>query len=171
MIEILTTASPLYLVILINTAAWFVFHMLGAGLASRLPIRLFHYHTWLYKTRGWEQKGVLYQKLFRIRSWKKYLPDGAAMFRGGFPKKHILPGQQREYYQVFIKETCRAELTHWIVFLAAPLFFLWNDWLIAIWMIPYAAASNAPCILAQRYNRPRIELYSSLLRNGGKKEL
>ena len=93
----LSSSSPVYTVALVNTAVWFVLHMLGAGLASRLPLEMFDFRGWLYRTRRWEQQGALYKKLFFIKNWKKFLPDGAAMFKGGFPKKHILPGQAWEY--------------------------------------------------------------------------
>jgi len=151
--------TPVYIVILVNIAVWFVLHMLGAWLASRLPLERFYPDSLLYKTRPWEQEGLIYDKIFLVARWKKYLPDGATMFRGGFPKKHILAGREPDYYDEFVKETCRAELTHWIILFSAVLFFIWNDWIIAVWMIPYAAASNAPCIIAQRYNRPRILRY------------
>ena len=155
----LTTDSPIYLVALVNTAAWFVFHMFGVWFANRLPVNLFHYSCWPYRTGRWELGGTFYQLLFRVRRWKKHLPDGAAMFKGGFPKKHLQPGQDKGYYVEFMKETCRAEFTHWVVMLTAPLFFLWNEWFIAVFMIPYAVATNVPCIIAQRYNRPRIGRY------------
>ena len=61
-----------------------------------------------------------------------------------------------EYCRLFIKETCRAELFHWLVFALAPLFYLWNEWRVATLMIPYALLANVPCIIAQRYNRPRL---------------
>jgi len=165
-ITMLSTASPFYLVMLVNTGAWFALHMAGAWLAYRLPLERFRYEDRLYKTRRWEQEGLIYRKLFNVRLWKKYLPDGAAMFKGGFPKKHILPNREADYYEEFLKETCRAELTHWIVMLTASLFFLWNDWVIAVFMIPYAVISNAPCIIVQRYNRPRIVRYSAILKEG-----
>jgi glycosyl-4,4'-diaponeurosporenoate acyltransferase len=43
------------------------------------------------------------------------------------------------------------------------LFFTWNPWQIALLMVPYAVATNVPCIVAQRYNRPRL---SALARRG-----
>jgi glycosyl-4,4'-diaponeurosporenoate acyltransferase len=105
--------------------------------------------------RDWERNGVIYEKLFRLQSWKKKLPDGAAIFKDGFEKK-CLKETNQDYLNSFMKETCRAEITHWIVFLFGLLFFIWNLWWVGIVMILYAALANMPCIITQRYNRIRL---------------
>jgi glycosyl-4,4'-diaponeurosporenoate acyltransferase len=89
------------------------------------------------------------------RAWKPLLPDGAALFPMGFCR-HRMPGRSPEYCRTFALETCRAELCHWLVFGLVPLFFFWNPWWVAWPMIPSAAAVNAPCIVTQRINRPRL---------------
>jgi hypothetical protein len=61
------------------------------------------------------------------------------------------------YCRQFVRETCRPELCHWLVFALVPLFFLRNPWYVACLMVPYAIAVNALGIIAQRYNRPRLE--------------
>jgi glycosyl-4,4'-diaponeurosporenoate acyltransferase len=146
---------PIAATILLNVAAWLVIHLGVSWMSSRLPLRLFRAEAWLYRARRWERGGLFYQEAFRIRSWKALLPDGAAVFKTGFRKKRLASGST-EYLQTFVLETCRAELCHWLVFAVVPLFFLWNPWRVAVWMIPYAVATNAPCILAQRFNRPRF---------------
>jgi glycosyl-4,4'-diaponeurosporenoate acyltransferase len=87
------------------------------------------------------------------------LPDGAALFKEGFEKKR-LKETNMEYLNWFMRETCRAELTHWIVFLFGPLFFIWNLWWVGIVMILYASLANMPCIITQRYNRIRLRRIS-----------
>ena len=57
----------------------------------------------------------------------------------------------------FILETRRAELTHWLSIVPAPLFFIWNPPWAGWLMVGYAVVVNAPFILIQRYNRPRLE--------------
>ena len=141
--------------ILLNVAAWLVIHLGVSYLSSRLPLGLFREDGRLYRTRRWEKGGRFYQDVFRIRAWKGLLPDGAALFKSGFRKKR-LGSRTTQYLGTFVKETCRAELCHWLVFALVPLFFLWNPWYVAVLMIPYALATNAPCILAQRFNRPRF---------------
>lgn len=66
------------------------------------------------------------------------------------------------YLERFVRETCRGEAVHWVVFACALLFFLWNPWWIGLIMVAYAAAVNVPCIIAQRYNRIRLVRLSTL---------
>ncbi|MFC2009799.1 glycosyl-4,4'-diaponeurosporenoate acyltransferase [Chloroflexota bacterium] len=124
-------------------------------LMSRCQLTSFNPEGWLYQQRNWERNGRIYEGFFRLKSWKQKLPDGAAIFKGGFTKKH-LKENSREYLREFIMETCRAELTHWIVFLFGFVFFIWNIWWVGIVMIIYAAIVNIPCIITQRYNRIRL---------------
>lgn len=141
--------------VIIDFAAWFVLHMLIAFSATLLPRRLFHERQWLYRTRSWEEDGMLYRRRFGVSLWKDRLPDGAAWFRSGFAKKRLRRSDP-VYLDLFVKETCRGELTHWIVILLSPLFFLWNPWYAGIILIVYALAANIPCIIVQRYNRPQL---------------
>lgn len=53
-------------------------------------------------------------------------------------------------------ETQRAEWTHWVSMLPAPLFFIWNPVWAGWLMILYALIANLPFIIIQRYNRPRL---------------
>ena len=153
--------SPV-LTITLDFAAWFVIHMSCAVLTLKLPDRIFEADSWLYKTRKWERNGLIWQSVFRVRRWKDFLPDGAAVFRKGFRKKHI-QSREQTYFQTFIRESRRGELTHWLAMLPAPLFFLWNPFWVGWIMIFYAILANGPCIIAQRYNRTR---FSRILAGG-----
>jgi glycosyl-4,4'-diaponeurosporenoate acyltransferase len=98
---------------------------------------------------------MFYQRPLRIKSWRKVIPDGGAMFKRGFPKKN-LENKNTGYLKTFLYETKRAELTHLLAILPAPLFFLWNIWWVGLIMIAYALIANLPCIMLQRFNRARI---------------
>ena len=130
---------------------------MAAALALvRMPLKYFHWNHWLYRERHWENGGKLYQNRFKIKKWKIHLPDGAEFSKGrGFPKKK-LENRSVGYLTAFLRETCRAELTHWITALFAPLFFLWNPFFVGWIMIVYAALANLPFIMVQRYNRCRL---------------
>jgi glycosyl-4,4'-diaponeurosporenoate acyltransferase len=123
---------------------------------SRQPLTSFNIDSRLYRKRDWEKNGRFYERLFRLKSWKRRLPDGAAIFKNGFEKKR-LKGTNKDYLDSFIRETCRAELTHWIVFLFGPLFLIWNLWWVGMVMIVYATIANIPCVITQRYNRIRLQ--------------
>ena len=148
--------------ILLDIAAWLIIHMGVSYLMTHIPLSSFDTGLWLYKRRKWEKDGRIYARIFRLKKWKKRLPDGAALFKGGFQKKH-LKGLDDVYLDNFIRETCRAELAHWIMFLFSAVFFIWNPWWVGIVMIVYAILVNIPCIIIQRYNRIRLKrVYSKL---------
>ena len=147
---------PTIITIGIDIAAWFIIHIGVSYMATRIPLHSFNPNSWLYRRRSWEKNGKTYDKLFKLKQWKNRLPDGAVIFKSGFEKKH-LKEKSEEYYSNFIRETCRAEITHWIVFLFGFTFFIWNIWWVGIVMIVYASAVNIPCIITQRYNRIRLK--------------
>jgi len=142
--------------IVINITVWLVIH-LGVGMSTpRMRPNLFNPQSWLYRQRNWERGGKTYKSLLKIKKWKRLLPDGVAVFKGGLRKKH-LDKTDAAYVQRYIVETCRAEFTHWVIFLFAFIFFVWNDWWIGLIMVAYGLATNMPCIIAQRYNRVRLQ--------------
>lgn len=147
---------PRGLLLAANCLGWLIIQM-GAGIvAQNLPPGLFRCDRLLYRTRRWERGGEIWQRLFRVRSWKHLLPDGAKVFRNGFAKRH-LKATDSAFLETFILESRRAEFTHWIVLPFTILFFLFNPpagrWIVTM----YALAANLPCIIAQRFNRPRIQ--------------
>lgn len=139
----------------VNIAAWMLFHLGLAALATALPLRRFRPDGWVCRPRRWEGGGQVYERLFAVRRWKGLLPEGVNLLGTGF-RKGRLERRDAAYLQRFYLETCRAETAHWWVWLCGPLFFLWNPpW--AGWiMVVYATAVNLPCIIAQRYNRLRL---------------
>jgi glycosyl-4,4'-diaponeurosporenoate acyltransferase len=60
--------------------------------------------------------------------------------------------------QRFLTESCRAEMTHFFAILPFWLFGFIAPPEVILVMLVYAIALNMPCIIAQRYNRPRIEI-------------
>jgi glycosyl-4,4'-diaponeurosporenoate acyltransferase len=149
--------------VVIDIIAWFVIHMGVVHILIRIPVQRFDPTNWLFRSKKWEREGRIYDEVFKIRKWKKFLPDGSALLgRMGFPKNK-LSSRKRTYLESFWVETCRAELTHWIITLFAPLFFLWNPLAVGFIMIFYAIAENFPLIMAQRFNRCR---FGRLLQRG-----
>ena len=114
------------------------------------PIR-FH-DLALYQVGDWEIR--LYRTV-RVRSWKRWLPDGATWVGSNFSKKR-LKHRDADYLCEFEIETRRAELSHWIAILTLPGFLLWNPFPAWPLLSLYALGANLPCIVAQRYNRHAI---------------
>lgn len=145
---------PEWITVLIFIGLWFVFQGGAALYCFKKPDSYFAKDSWLYKTRNWEKQGTIYNKIFYIRKWKGLLPDGGALF-GGYAKKHIKNTSENNL-EKFVLESRRAELTHWLAILPFWVFGFFADiWIIPI-MLVYAILVNMPCIMAQRYNRPRI---------------
>jgi glycosyl-4,4'-diaponeurosporenoate acyltransferase len=143
-------------VVVINIAVWLVIH-LGVGMSTpRMRPSFFNPQSWLYRQRIWEGGGKTYKSALKVKKWKRLLPDGVGVFKGGLKKKH-LENADAEYLERYILETCRAEFTHWVILLFALIFFVWNDWWIGLIMVTYGLATNMPCSIAQRYNRVRLQ--------------
>lgn len=103
------------------------------------------------RPRVWEAEGEIYQRVFRIRSWKDYVPSV-----GPFDKKD-LKGGQSGYISVFILETVRAEFAHLSCLAIAYAVSVICRHEIS-WIVPaFFTVINLPCIMIQRYNRPRFE--------------
>lgn len=141
--------------ILLDFVAWAAIHTGISYVFLRVPHRVLNPESWLLRTRALEAGGTLYEKLFRVRRWKMLLPSGGAWFRDGFSMKS-LESRQPEYLRTWVMESCRAEMCHWAAIPSSLLFFLWNPLPVGFVMILYAIAFNLPCIVAQRYNRPRM---------------
>lgn len=149
--------------IVIDFVVWLVIHVGVSMSTAKIRPDSFNPESWLYRERLWERDRRIYQSLLRIKTWKGLLPDGAAVSKSGFRKKH-LGNPDAVYIRRFILETCRAELTHWVIFVFSVVFFIWNDWWIGMIMIAYGLVVNMPCIVTQRYNRIRLKrMYSSYL--------
>ncbi|WJY27125.1 MULTISPECIES: hypothetical protein [Sporosarcina] len=147
---------PIGWIIVLDAAAWAFFHLAISFAAVRIP------DTWLvrrssfFRPRAFERNGALWGQLVRVKHWKHLIPDGTMFIRNGYSKQR-LHGTDRGSLEQFAVESRRAELTHWLSILPAALFFLWNPiW--AAWLnVAYALVFNLPIIIAQRYNRPRLE--------------
>ena len=142
--------------LVIDILAWLVINLSVAKIISRLQPESFNPEAWLYRDQPWENQASFYGHFFKIKKWKGWLPDGAEVSRKAFKKKHLQTADST-YVRIFIHETCRAEILHWIIFLFGFIFFIWNPWYVSIIMIFYAAITNLPCVLAQRYNRIRLK--------------
>jgi glycosyl-4,4'-diaponeurosporenoate acyltransferase len=109
----------------------------------------------MFRVFKFEASGLIYEKLFLVNKWKDKLPDGSKILKEGFSKNKV-DAMSLDYFKKFLIEVNRAELSHWLQMLPAPLFFLFNLPIIGYLMIVYAVLFNLPFIIAQRYNRPKL---------------
>jgi glycosyl-4,4'-diaponeurosporenoate acyltransferase len=141
--------------ILLCFVVWPILQGIAAVICTRLPERFFDYTAFFYRVHRWEQEGEFYQTVFRVRRWKKYLPDGAALVKRGFKKKKLVDFSNANL-EKYLQESCRAEMIHWLGILPFWLFGFFTPPVVIVYMLFYALAVNLPCVITQRYNRPRI---------------
>ena len=146
---------PQWLTIVVDVIAWGVFHAATGYAAHRLGDDRLTRDGWLLRPRRFEAGGLWYRRRLRITRWKDKLPDAGDLFRGGVSKRH-LSSHDVAGLQLFVRETRRAELTHWWAMWCGPIFVVWNPPLAAALLILYGVLVNLPFIVIQRYNRFRI---------------
>lgn len=133
---------------------WPVFQVSASWLCLLIPLEKLDYTKGIYRARRWESKRF-YKRFLKVDLWKKFLPDGAAITKAGFQKKRLV-ATDPAYLSRFLAESCRAELGHWLAILPFWVFGFWAPPTVLLPMLLYALAVNLPCIIAQRYNRPRV---------------
>ena len=134
---------------------WPILQILAAVISKRLPDRMFQWNKGVFKPQKFEKNGKIYKSVFKIDQWKHLLPDGAAVQKSGYRKKNITDFSS-ENLKLFLTESCRAELGHFLAITPFWIFGLFLPMPGIFLMLGYALIMNVPCILAQRYNRPRI---------------
>lgn len=75
--------------------------------------------------------------------------------KSGFEKKK-LESFSKSSFEEFLLESCRAEMIHWLAILPFWFFGFFAPPVVILYMLIFALGINIPCIIAQRYNRPRI---------------
>jgi glycosyl-4,4'-diaponeurosporenoate acyltransferase len=124
-------------------------------IGEMLPRKNFDYRAFPYAAFQWERGGSIYLKL-SINRWKDRVPDMSRYIPHTFRKKLDIM-RSPDHIEGLVRETCVAELVHWVLVLLSPMFLIlmprgWN------WgsMIVYNLVGNFPFIMIQRYNRPRL---------------
>lgn len=123
----------------------------------------FNENAYPFACRRWERGGKVYRKL-GVRHWKDKVPDMSRVLPDMFPKK-LTDSGNAETVRRLIKETCVAEFIHHCL----SVLFIMGIWLIndcttgGFMLGLFAAACNTPYIIIQRYNRPMLVRYLTML--------
>ena len=162
---------PDHWTIVLSFVLWFVIQYSAALYCLRIPDDKLSSSSGLFRSHRFEDNGRIYDKIFRISRWKHLLPDGNVISkREKYQKKHLADMSQ-ENLSRFLIESARAELTHW---LAIPPFILFGFFVpprVVWYMLIYAILVNLPCIIAQRYNRPRVQRLLNRMASHNPKQL
>jgi glycosyl-4,4'-diaponeurosporenoate acyltransferase len=141
--------------IVVGSVMWAVISVAVGYAMHRAPVARFSHDNAVTRLRPFEADGRFYERVTRIRRWKRYLPEGGDFYEGGFNKRH-LRGRTDAHLQRFVAETRRAEMTHWVVMWSGPVFWVWSTFWLGWIMVGFGVVANLPCIIAQRYNRARL---------------
>lgn len=146
---------PKWMMVASYFIVWPLINLAMSTIVNGMDDSLIDPGSFIFRTRKWEDGGRFYSRVFRVKKWKGLLPDGASISKRGLSKRN-LESTDREYLEEFVKDTCRAELIHYLEILPFWIFGLWSPPVVIPYMLAYALAVNIPCIISQRYNRPRL---------------
>lgn len=153
LVKLITRTIKLFFM---NALLWGMLHLLVSFFMFKVKDK--HYKDTPLDLRSYpfENEGMFWEKLTRVKRWKDQLPEGSTFFKSSYDKS-MLQDHTRKTIDKFYIETNRAELTHWITMLLTPIVLIFNPrWTYGI-HIMYAILSNLPFIIIQRYNRPRFK--------------
>jgi glycosyl-4,4'-diaponeurosporenoate acyltransferase len=139
----------------VNIIYFILLSVLITCIFERLPAHLYYHRKWLFRERKWEKGGEFYQRVLKVKAWKKFLPELSDFVKSIFPKRNLAQFD-KDYLTRFLAESCKSELTHWGIIFSTLLFYACNDSNAAAAMLAVATVLNLPYIIIQRYNRPRI---------------
>ena len=120
----MTLAGHPWWLLPIDIVAWGIAHAATGYAAHRLPARMCDRDNRLTRIRH-PDRTERRCRFFGVPRWKDSLPEAGAFFAGGVSKRH-LTGTGNDALREFASLTRRAEMAHWMAFLVAPLFALWN---------------------------------------------
>ena len=124
-------------------------------IGSWLPREWFHADRPPYRCRPWEDGGKVYLKL-HIRDWKDRVPDMSKISKRLY-RKSVDTTPNYANLQRLIAETCVAEFMHYVILLLSLMVLrIWRGkWGAVFYLL--CILWNLPCILIQRFNRPRLQ--------------
>lgn len=136
---------------------WPILQLTAEFVCHRLPVDFYSRQNFLFRSHSFEKNGLIYDQIFRVRRWKYLLPDGGMVRKKrGFRKKK-LEQKNMAHLERFLLESSKAELIHWLGLLPFWVFGFFTPPIVVFYMFLYAIAVNMPCIIVQRYNRPRVQ--------------
>ncbi|HSN94807.1 MAG TPA: hypothetical protein VLR89_07080 [Anaerolineaceae bacterium] len=139
---------------------------LGAVIVClNLPDRFFSPESFFFKSHPFEKDGRVYNDIFQVYRWKHLLPDGSKVWKKRGFKIKSLDSFSEENLERFLIESVRSETTHWLAIFPFWLFGFFAPPIVPFILLAYGLIANLPCIIAQRYNRPRVQRQLQRMKN------
>lgn len=110
-----------------------------------------------YRSFKFEKDGLIYEKI-KIKSWQSKVPDMSRIVPSLVPSKNMEGHLDAKKLEIMLRETCVAELTHYLLCLSGMYgcFHFLHGKAASIVYLLYLLM-NVPCMVIQRYNRPRLK--------------
>lgn len=143
----------LLILVVIDSAIWLIWSFIVGYLVTKIPLRTLDKKIVISTNAATAKK---LDAFWKIRVWKDWVPELGSFFKDGTTKRN-LQSLNHEGLVAFRRETCRAELAHYLFMVILPVFFFFNPSYLILAMVVYAVVANIPFILIQRYNRSRID--------------
>jgi glycosyl-4,4'-diaponeurosporenoate acyltransferase len=143
--------------VLLCFLVWPVLQVGAALFCLNLPNRFYSPDSFFFRAHRFENSGRIYDRIFHVSRWKHLLPDGGMVWKKRGFKKKKLDSFSEESLNRFLVESARGELTHWLAIFPFWVFWLFTPPVVPWIMLVYSLLVNVPCIIAQRYNRPRVK--------------
>ncbi len=146
------TRNETFLLILV---LWPIIQAVNAYICHKIKDEKFSFELFPFKPFQWEKRGTVYNQFLKVHCWKKYLPDGAAFVKGELKMRHLDFSSDQNIVR-FLTASCRGESSHWLSIFSFWVFGIFIPPIGVFYMFIYTLTANLPCIIVQRYNRPRI---------------
>lgn len=141
--------------------------MVIAQFGTRINYKYLEKDNIYFKSWNFEQEGRLWQQLVKVQYWKHRLPDGQNINPNIVSKTTFDISNNMYEIRQFILETRRAELVHLLSIIPIIVFFK-SSKSVKIINLFYVIIANVPCMVVQRYNRPKlIRIYLKLQKRKG----
>ncbi|MBO1212233.1 glycosyl-4,4'-diaponeurosporenoate acyltransferase [Staphylococcus nepalensis] len=142
--------------IIYNALYWFVIQMIIAQLGTYISRKCLENGHIYFKSWPIEQEGQLWQKVVKVQYWKNHLPDGQRINSTIISKSNFDKSSHADEVRQFILETRRAEFVH-LLSIVPVIVFAKSSSSVKMINLVYVVIANVPCIIVQRYNRPKLE--------------
>ncbi len=157
--------------ILLCFIIWPVLQTAAALFCLKLPDSVFAPDSCFFCAHRFENNGLIYERLLKVSRWKHLLPDGGMVWKKrGFRKKR-LESLSNGNLNRFLIESARGEMSHWLAIFPFWVFWFFTPPNVPLMMLAYALLINMPCIIVQRYNRPRVIRLLNMRENNGNKKM
>ena len=141
--------------LLLNIGTWVLWFFIVGFFASKLKDSFLSKDYSFTNLHNFEKDASWFRKYLKIDKWKDRVPELGGVFGDGFQKRSIDLGA-REQLELFIRETRRAELAHWVMTAGWIITIAFNPLWAIVFNLIFAHIVNFPCLIIQRYNRARL---------------